>query len=183
MFRKQNEPPLLLVADDDADDRLLLRDAFQSLGLALQVDFVENGEELLAALRSRGNSPSRLPHLILLDLNMPLMDGRETLRLIKSDRRFCTIPVVVLTTSQSPRDVAESLVSGANAYIPKPASFDDLAGMLKALCEFWLTWCTLPTNQELLECLSRVRREQPAAAHGTHGMPCQTAENESCARD
>jgi CheY-like chemotaxis protein len=158
MFRKQNQLPLLLVADDDADDRLLLQDAFQTLGFSTEVRFVENGEELLASLQGRdGSEPERLPHLILLDLNMPMLDGRETLRLIKADERLCSIPVVVLTTSQSARDVVESFMSGANAYVPKPGSFENLVRMLKVLCEFWLKWCMLPTNRELVESVSRSR--------------------------
>lgn len=150
MLCNRNEHPLVLVADDDADDRLLVKDAFQSVGLDVEVCFVENGEELLDSLQGcGGHAAARLPDLILLDLNMPVMDGREVLRLIKKDRELRSIPVVILTTSQSEQDLAEAFASGANAYVPKPRSFDELAEMLKALCGFWFRWCLLPTRHQV----------------------------------
>jgi CheY-like chemotaxis protein len=140
----------VLVADDDPDDRLLTRDAFQQAGMPVHLDFVEDGNQLLDYLRRRGSysdaGKNPLPSLILLDLNMPRRDGREVLAEIKSDPGLRHIPIVVLTTSKAEEDVARSYRSGSNSYIVKPVSFTALTQVVRELGRYWLETVDLPTE-------------------------------------
>jgi len=142
---------VILMADDDADDRLLAKDALAECRLANELHFVENGEELLDYLNRRGkyvnlaNSPR--PGLILLDLNMPKKDGRESLKEIKDDPRLRTIPVVVLTTSSADTDISRIYELGANSFITKPVSFDSLVEVMKILGRYWFEIVELPTRK------------------------------------
>ena len=135
---------ILLVDDDPGDVRLTL-EALKRSKLYSSIDNVENGEEALAYLRRQGkyaNAP--LPDLVLLDLNMPRKDGRETLAEIKSDPELRRIPVVILTTSSLEADVVKSYDLGANCYITKPV---DLAQFMKVIYEtesFWFAVVKLP---------------------------------------
>src|SRR6266404_8838458 len=113
---------VILMAEDDADDRLLAQDALTECRLASDLHFVENGEELLDYLHRRGKyaqSPAPRPGLILLDLNMPRKDGREALREIKMDPDLRRIPVIVLTTSKADTDISQIYELGANSFIAK----------------------------------------------------------------
>lgn len=118
--------------------------------LLSDVRSVWNGEELMDYLRQKGKytegDSAPRPALILLDLNMPRKDGREALQEIKSNPEFKTIPVVVLTTSNSEIDVEQSYRAGVNAYITKPARFSDLASAFKVLYEFWFEVVRLPSK-------------------------------------
>ena len=129
------------MADDDADDRLLVTDAFNESGCAGELRFVEDGRELLDYLTHRGKYESAgeapRPRLILLDLNMPKKDGREVLREIKSDPDLKRIPVVVLTTSQADTDIGGVYELGANSFITKPVKYDSLVRVMKALDQYW----------------------------------------------
>jgi CheY-like chemotaxis protein len=142
---------VILMADDDADDRLLAKDALAECRLANELHFVENGEELLDYLHRRGkyvnlaNSPR--PGLILLDLNMPKKDGRESLKEIKDDPRLRTIPVVVLTTSSADTDISRIYELGANSFITKPVSFDSLVEVMKILGRYWFEIVELPARK------------------------------------
>ncbi len=142
---------VILMADDDADDRLLAKDALAECRLANELHFVENGEELLDYLHRRGkfvnlaNSPR--PGLILLDLNMPKKDGREALKEIKDDPRLRTIPVVVLTTSSADTDISRIYELGANSFITKPVSFDSLVEVMKILGRYWFEIVELPARK------------------------------------
>src|SRR5437016_7036542 len=113
---------VIVMAEDDADDRLLVKDAMAECHLEADLRFVENGEELLDYLLRRGKhfSNSPRPGLILLDLNMPKMDGREALKVIKADADLRRIPVVVLTTSRADTDIDGIYELGANSFISKP---------------------------------------------------------------
>lgn len=136
----------ILLAEDDPDDRVLIEHAYRSSGGREPLVFVEDGEELLDYLRGRGRfvpAPPR-PELILLDLNMPRKDGREALAELKADPDLRRIPVVVLTTSGTPEDVARAYALGANSYVRKPDSFATLVGTLRALRTWWLDVVTLP---------------------------------------
>ncbi len=142
----------ILLAEDDPDDRLLTRRALEKSRLASTVDTVEDGEELMKYLRREGKyadaeSASR-PGLILLDLNMPRMDGREALKKIKSDSELRRIPVIVLTTSEAEQDILQTYDLGVNAFVTKPVTFDDLANTLQALGEFWFEIVKLPNERE-----------------------------------
>jgi len=142
---------VILMADDDADDRLLAKDALAECRLANELHFVENGEELLDYLHRRGkyanlaNAPR--PGLILLDLNMPKKDGRESLKEIKDDPRLRTIPVVVLTTSRADTDISRIYELGANSFITKPVSFDSLVEVMKILGQYWFEIVELPSRK------------------------------------
>lgn len=138
----------LLMADDDEDDRLLARAAFENSRIANDLRFVVDGEELTDYLFRRGEyaDPARSPRpgLILLDLNMPKKDGREALREIKSDPELRRIPVVVLTTSKAEQDVLSTYDLGANSYIVKPVTFAQLVATMKTIGDYWFELVALP---------------------------------------
>jgi CheY-like chemotaxis protein len=140
------------MADDDADDRLLAKDALAECGVAGQLQFVENGEELLDYLHRRGKfaeaNTSPRPGLILLDLNMPKKDGREALREIKANPQLRKIPVVVLTTSQADTDIGQIYDLGANSFITKPVTFESLVKVMKVLGDYWCDIVELPTKKQ-----------------------------------
>jgi CheY-like chemotaxis protein len=140
---------VILMADDDADDRLLAKDALAEAQLDGDLRFVENGEELLDFLQRRGSYaggavPPR-PGLILLDLNMPKKDGREALRVIKSDPDLKRIPVVVLTTSNADTDINGLYDLGANSFITKPFQFDALVRVMRMIGDYWFRTVELPS--------------------------------------
>jgi CheY-like chemotaxis protein len=138
---------VILMADDDADDRLLAKDALTECRLANDLHFVENGEDLMDYLRRRGKYKelqAPRPGLILLDLNMPKKDGREALREIKTDAELRKIPVVVLTTSKADTDVAQIYELGANSFISKPVTFDSLVNVMNVLGNYWFGIVELP---------------------------------------
>jgi CheY-like chemotaxis protein len=138
----------ILMADDDPDDRLLAAEALRESRVSNDLRFVENGEELLDYLRRRGRwadpSASPRPGLVLLDLNMPRMDGREALAEIKADPELRRIPVVVLTTSRAETDVARSYDLGANSFIAKPVTFGGLVDAMRVLGRYWMETVELP---------------------------------------
>ncbi|MGH9363586.1 MAG: response regulator [Thermoanaerobaculia bacterium] len=136
----------ILLAEDDPDDRLLLQEALLEGCLANELACVEDGEELLDYLRRRGKYDGGTPRpgLILLDLNMPKLDGREALREIKADPALRRIPVVVLTTSKAEEDVARSYDLGANSFITKPVTFQSMVDLMRVLGRYWLEIVELP---------------------------------------
>jgi len=139
---------VILMADDDADDRLLAKDALEEAHVEGQLHFVENGEELLDFLQRRGPYGNGVavprPTLILLDLNMPKKDGREALRAIKADPELRRIPVVVLTTSKADTDINGLYDLGANSFITKPFQFDALVNVMRTIGDYWLKTVELP---------------------------------------
>ena len=145
-------PITILLADDDADDRMLARDALKESRLANELLFVENGEELLDYLHRRGAyadpGVSPTPGLILLDLNMPRKDGREALKEIKSDPNLRHIPVVVLTTSQAEEDIYRTYDLGVNSFITKPVTFDGLVKVMRTLGTYWFEIVILPPQEK-----------------------------------
>lgn len=144
-------PITILMADDDADDRQLTREALEDARLINDIRFVENGEELLDYLRRQGKyaPPAETPRpgLILLDLNMPRKDGRVVLKELKQDPDLRTIPVVVLTTSKSDEDIYRSYDLGVNSYIVKPVTFEALVDILQTLEKYWFEIVELPPQQ------------------------------------
>lgn len=142
----------MVIADDDADDRLLIEDAFQECRLGTQRDYVEDGAELLQYLRAEEKWSHRnaadLPCIILLDLNMPRMDGRTALAKLKADPLLRRIPVVVLTTSKAEEDIARTYDLGVNSFITKPVTFDGLLNAVRALNDYWLKNVQLPSQFE-----------------------------------
>jgi CheY-like chemotaxis protein len=138
----------LLMADDDPDDRLMAKEAFEEARLANPLSFVEDGVELMDYLLRRGKYADRkglpLPGLILLDLNMPKMDGREALREIKTNPALRSIPVVILTTSKADEDIFRSYDMGVNSFIVKPVTFESLVEVMKSLKRYWFEIVELP---------------------------------------
>ncbi len=145
----------ILLAEDDPDDRMFTRRALKGSRLANDISAVEDGEELMQYLRHEGPysdpSTSPRPGLILLDLNMPRMDGREALKQIKSDADLRRIPVIVLTTSDAEQDILQSYDLGVNAFVTKPVTFEGLADAIKALGEFWFEIVKLPPEREVID--------------------------------
>ena len=136
------------MAEDDSDDRLLVKDAMAECRWEGDLRFVENGEELLDYLMRRGkySQPAIAPRpgLILLDLNMPRKDGREALREIKADAELRRIPVVVFTTSKADTDIGGMYDLGANSFISKPIQFDALVNVMRILGQYWFNTVELP---------------------------------------
>lgn len=135
------------MADDDPDDRLLSREALDEARLANELNFVEDGEELIDYLYQRGkftelNAPR--PGLILLDLNMPKKDGRQALKEIKADPNLKMIPIVVLTTSKAEEDILRTYELGVNSYITKPVTFDGMVEVMNSLGRYWFEIVELP---------------------------------------
>ena len=150
-----NQPPktiTILMADDDIDDRAMVKDALTENRLANDLRFVVDGEDLMDYLLRKGKyvSPSSSPRpgLILLDLNMPKKDGREALKEIKSHPDLRGIPVVVLTTSKAEEDVYRTYNLGVNSFITKPVTFDALVSITRDLGRYWFEIVELP-NPEL----------------------------------
>jgi CheY-like chemotaxis protein len=138
----------LVIADDDADDRMLIEDAFVESRLSNARDYVEDGQELLHFLRAEGKwsdrDATKLPGLILLDLNMPRMDGRTALEHLKADPKLKRIPVVVLTTSKAEEDILRTYDLGVSSFISKPVTFDGLVDVVRALNHYWIEVVELP---------------------------------------
>lgn len=134
-------PITILMADDDPDDRRLTQEALGEGRLANDVRFVHDGEELLEYLRCTGRyseeGAAPRPGIVLLDLNMPRMDGRTVLGEMKRDPDLRRIPIVVLTTSKADEDIVKSYDLGVNSYIVKPVTFEALVDTLQTLEEYW----------------------------------------------
>ncbi len=143
-----HQPITILMAEDDPDDRLMTKEAFEENRLANDLRFVENGEELMDYLYRRGefSDPDKSPYpgLILLDLNMPRKDGREALAEIKADATLRRIPIVVLTTSKAEEDILRSYDMGVSSFITKPITFEGLVDLMKTLGKYWLEFVALP---------------------------------------
>ncbi|HCV02546.1 response regulator [Pseudoalteromonas sp. SSMSWG5] len=143
------KPITILMADDDEDDRLLTQDALAESRVLNELYFVEDGVELLEYLERKGKfsekESSPRPGLILLDLNMPRMDGREALQAIKTNPNLKGIPVVILTTSKQEEDMVKGYDLGAASYITKPVTFEGLVELMKTLGKYWVEFVELPT--------------------------------------
>ena len=136
-----HKPVMILMADDDPEDRMLAKDALEEDRLVNDLQFVEDGEELMDYLHRRGKYEvlvnAQLPGLILLDLNMPRKDGREALEEIKADPNLRRIPVVVLTTSKAEEDILRSYDLGVNGFVVKPVTLEGLVRVMKVLVQYW----------------------------------------------
>ena len=143
------KPIVILMADDDADDRLLTQEALKESRVINDLRFVEDGEELMEYLFLRGKYANGeiapRPGLILLDLNMPRKDGREALREIKGDPNLRRIPVVVMTTSKTEEDIFRSYDLGASSFITKPVTFAGLVELMRTMGQYWIEFVELPS--------------------------------------
>ncbi|MGO9371321.1 MAG: response regulator [Syntrophobacteraceae bacterium] len=137
-MERQNPSFIVLMADDDEDDCHLVEVAFQEIGIAHDLRFVDDGQELLDYLYNEGDyaDPEKYPtpSLILLDLHMPRVDGLEALAKIKSDPQLKNIPILIFTTSREERDIVLSKQAGASSFLSKPEGFQDLADTLEKFC-------------------------------------------------
>ena len=145
----------ILMADDDQDDCVLVKNAFAANLIANRLSFVEDGEELMDYLYNRGRYSDKtlfpLPGLILLDLNMPRKDGHEALREIKADHKLRRISVIVLTTSEREEEILRSYEIGANSFITKPVTFQGLVDAIKILSRYWFEIVKLPGKRPTIK--------------------------------
>jgi CheY-like chemotaxis protein len=132
----------ILLADDDAEDRSIIQDAMELLNAADVMEFAKNGEQLLELMKSHFNN-SCLPCLIILDLNMPKINGTQTLSKLKNDERFRHIPVIIYSTSINPIEKEKCLLLGAHSFITKPISFEES----KETAITFLKFCQLSTTR------------------------------------
>jgi CheY-like chemotaxis protein len=137
---------VLLVEDSPGDVRLT-QEAFREANITIQLHVVPDGVEAMAFLRNEGDhAEAPRPDLILLDLNLPRMDGREVLALIKADADLKSIPTVILTTSEAEADISKSYHLQANCYLSKPVQLDSFESLVKSINDFWLTKAKLPKH-------------------------------------
>ena len=147
MQHEEGHSITILMADDDADDRMLAHDAIVESRLCNDMRFVEDGQELMDYLKREGpyeDADAPRPGLILLDLNMPRKDGRQALKEIKADPALRRIPVVVLSTSRTEEDILRTYDLGANSFISKPVTFERLVDIVRTLGVYWFSIVELP---------------------------------------
>lgn len=136
------EHAVILLAEDLANDALLVRRAFDSVGVKNPVHVVRDGEQCLAHIKGLGQYSNRdqypLPDILLLDLKMPKLDGFEVLAQIRADKAFAALRIIVLTSSEEVRDISKAYELGANSFLVKPIEFDKLTLLMRRLSDFWL---------------------------------------------
>lgn len=140
-MQSRNNINLIVVADDDPDDRLLMEEAFEENQLPCSLKCVEDGVELLDFLNKKGKyeaENSLLPDLILLDINMPRKNGKEALKEIKANPQLRHIPVLMFSTSKSIDEISSTYALGANSFIVKPSSFDGILEVTKTIQKYWI---------------------------------------------
>jgi two-component system, chemotaxis family, response regulator Rcp1 len=141
-------PLQVLLVEDSPGDLRLTREAFHEVNPFIQLHVSTDGVEAMAFLRREGaNSQAPRPDLILLDLNLPKMDGREVLALIKEDRALKTIPTVILTSSEAEADVVKSYQLQANCFLSKPIHFEEFHSLVRSINDFWLNKVKLPDQK------------------------------------
>lgn len=150
-----SNPKTILLAEDDADDIYLITEAIDECGMDARIFMVENGEDMLRFLRHQDQfadpADSPRPDLILLDLNMPLKDGREALAEMKADSDLHTIPVIILTTSRAQEDIDITYSLGASSFVSKPNSFKNLRELVCKIGSYWLETVKLPDKTDQSE--------------------------------
>ena len=143
---KINKNLPILIVEDDEDDIFFLKKAFQRIGLNEGLIFIKNGEDALNFLysdrkHSKINNP--LPKLIILDLNLPKVNGRELLKIVKKDINLKAIPIIVLTTSNNPNDIVECYKSGANTYFIKPSEPIEFYDLIETIYKHWIKYAQI----------------------------------------
>ena len=145
---QEGVPIEVLLVEDSPGDVRLTQEAFREANMALQLHVAADGVEAMEFLRCEGaHAGAPRPDLILLDLNLPKMDGREVLARIKADDSLKRIPTVILTTSEAEVDIAKSYQLQANCYLSKPVQLDAFEALVKSINDFWLTKAKLPQQQ------------------------------------
>jgi chemotaxis family two-component system response regulator Rcp1 len=141
----RGRPAVILLAEDNDNDVVITKLGFQRAKFAVQLHHVANGEECMAFLRKEGRyADAPTPDIILLDLNMPRMDGIEVMQEIGKDAQLAHLVIVVLTSSKADEDVLRSYKLRCNSYLVKPINFDEFAKMVQSLGDYWFTLVTLP---------------------------------------
>ena len=142
------EPLTILLVEDNPDHAELVMRSMEDFQVANSIIHVEDGEAALDYLHGRGNYSDRklfpMPHLMLLDLRLPKVDGLEVLKEVKGTSSLNALPVVILTTSDAERDMAMAYEYHANSYVTKPVSFDEFSTLLRDLGFYWLAWNKRP---------------------------------------
>jgi chemotaxis family two-component system response regulator Rcp1 len=142
-------PIEVLLVEDSPGDVRLTQEAFRDANKAIHLHVAADGVEAMAFLRQQGpHAHAPRPELILLDLNLPKMDGREVLALIKEDPNLKTIPTVILTTSEAEADIVKSYQLQANCYLSKPVQLDAFEALVISINDFWLTKVKLPQQRQ-----------------------------------
>jgi two-component system, chemotaxis family, response regulator Rcp1 len=137
--------PEILLVEDNENDALLTREGFKRAKVPARLHHVENGEKCMAFLRRSGKyADAPTPDIVLLDLNMPVMDGREVLEQIVADPELCRLPVVVLTTSEGEQDILRMYRLRCSSYIVKPVDFTDFMRVIHGLNDYWFSLVVLP---------------------------------------
>jgi CheY-like chemotaxis protein len=149
MTKRDSKRTVVIIAEDDPDDRLLIRDAIQEATTqGVEIRFVQDGAEMLDYLYHRGKfneeKDTPLPELVLLDLNMPRKSGLEVLAEIKQDPALRTIPVVLLTTSRAPEHIARSYELGGSGFVTKPNTYSELVDLMRSIERYWFRTVELP---------------------------------------
>ena len=145
--RPSLEPARVLLVEDDPGDVLITRESFADSSVSCELSVVSDGAKALDFLHKRGKyKDAQTPHLVLLDLNLPKVSGREVLAEVKGNAELSTIPVIVLSTSTAEADISHSYKLHANAYITKPVDYDDFHEVVKSINEFFLTIVRLPSQ-------------------------------------
>jgi len=147
-MNKSITPFIILLAEDEPSDAHLVQTALDENKIIVDLHWVVDGREALEFLRKQGSrfADKPRPDIILLDLNMPRMDGRECLEAIKLDKNLCDIPVVILTTSNVQRDVLASYELGAAGFITKPIDVHEFIEVVRKLGDYWMTLVKLPQH-------------------------------------
>ncbi len=141
-------PAEVLLVEDDDNDVFITRKGFEEAKLILNLHHVENGQECMAFLRKDGRyTDAPTPDLILLDLNMPVMDGREVMAEIVKDEQLCKLSVVILTTSNGARDILDMYNLRCSSYIVKPVDFTQFRRVIQQLSDYWFTVVVLPPKE------------------------------------
>ena len=143
-----NQIKVLLVEDSLADARLII-EVFKEERISVDLDIARDGEEAMAYLYRQGKyKNAKRPDCIILDLNLPIKDGREVLAEIKADANLKSIPVVILTTSQSEEDIIKSYKLQASCYVTKPIDLEQFVKMIKSIDQFWFSAVRFPAKNE-----------------------------------
>jgi CheY-like chemotaxis protein len=144
--------PIVLVAEDSDSDRLIIEEACREAGVPAELRFVADGEDLLDYLRRTGpyaeggGRDAPAPVLVLLDINMPKLNGHGAMRQIRADPRLRNLPVIALSTSDSPRQITEAYAVGVNSFLTKPARFPDFVDLMRRFSAYWLGGVRLPST-------------------------------------
>jgi chemotaxis family two-component system response regulator Rcp1 len=151
MIGDNGMPIQVLLVEDSPGDVRLTQEAFRDANMAIKLHVATDGVEAMAFLRREGpHASAPRPDLILLDLNLPKMDGRQVLALVKEDADLKTIPTVILTTSEAEVDIVKSYQLQANCYLSKPVQLDEFEGLVRSINDFWLTRVKLPQQRAVL---------------------------------